>query len=124
MADTLEFDEMPIADDASLALNDMEKKQIIHALEQAKGNRKLAAALKCNNINDIPADAPPMRWTGSTVDLIELLYGLDTLKYINGGETGMGELLGHCFGSHTARKHTVKAEVRRKMPIFAETIIT
>mgnify|MGYP005794215971 CR=1 FL=1 len=36
-----------------------------------------------------------MRWTGSTVDLIELLYGLDTLKYINGGETGMGELLGH-----------------------------
>ena len=34
-------------------------------------------------------------WTGSTVDLIELLYGLDTLKYINGGETGMGELLGH-----------------------------
>ena len=32
--------------------------------------------------------------TGSTVDLIELLYGLDTLKYINGGETGMGELLG------------------------------
>ena len=48
-----------------------------------------------------------MRWTGSTVDLIELLYGLDTLKYINGGETGMGE-----------------PEVRRKMPIFAETIIT
>ena len=45
MADTLEFDEMPIADDASLALNDMEKKQIIHALEQAKGNRKLAAVL-------------------------------------------------------------------------------
>ena len=41
------------------------------------------------------ADAPPLRWTGSTVDLIELLYGLDTLKYINGGETGMGELLGH-----------------------------
>ena len=36
-----------------------------------------------------------MRWTGSTVDLIELLYGLDTLKYINGGETGMGEL---CMG--------------------------
>ena len=44
-ADTLEFDEMPMADDASLALDDMEKKQIIHALEQAKGNRKLAAAL-------------------------------------------------------------------------------
>lgn len=43
--DTLELDETPLAVDASLALNDMEKKQIIHALEQAKGNRKLAAAL-------------------------------------------------------------------------------
>ena len=44
-ADTLEFDEMPLAADASLALNDMEKKQIIHALEQTGGNRKLAAEL-------------------------------------------------------------------------------
>lgn len=44
-ADTLEFDEMPLAVDASLALSDMEKKQIIHALEQAKGNRTMAAAL-------------------------------------------------------------------------------
>ena len=44
-ADTLEFDEMPLTADASLALDDMEKKQIIHALEQAKGNRTMAAAL-------------------------------------------------------------------------------
>ena len=43
--EALEFDEMPLAADASLALNDMEKKQITHALEQAKGNRTLAAAL-------------------------------------------------------------------------------
>ena len=44
-AGTLEFDEMPLAADASLALKDMKKKQIVHALEQAKGNRALAAAL-------------------------------------------------------------------------------
>ena len=44
-ADVLEFDEMPLAADTSFALNDMEKKQIIHALEQAKGNRTMAAAL-------------------------------------------------------------------------------
>lgn len=43
-ADILEFDEIPLTTDASLALNDMEKKQIIHALEQAKGNRTLTAA--------------------------------------------------------------------------------
>ena len=44
-ADALEFDEIPLASDTSLALNDMEKKQIIHALKQAKGNRTMAAAL-------------------------------------------------------------------------------
>ena len=44
-ADTLEFDEMPLASDAPLEMDDMEKKQIIRALEQAKGNRTLAAAL-------------------------------------------------------------------------------
>ena len=44
-ADTLEFDEMPLAADDSLEMDDMEKKQIVRALEQAKGNRKLAAAL-------------------------------------------------------------------------------
>ena len=44
-ADALEFDEIPLAADASLALNDMERKQIVYALEQAKGNRTLAAAL-------------------------------------------------------------------------------
>ena len=43
--DTLEFDEIPLAADASLALNDIEKKQIIHALEQARGNRTMAAEL-------------------------------------------------------------------------------
>ena len=73
MADTLEFDEMPIADDASLALNDMEKKQIIHALEQAKGNRKLAAqycsASILSNVSTVyqrlakQTAKNPVRWT-------------------------------------------------------------
>ena len=44
-ADTLEFDEMPSASDASLALEDMEKTRILRALERANGNRKLAAEL-------------------------------------------------------------------------------
>lgn len=45
MADTLEFDEMPLAAGASLALEDMEKTRILRALERANGNRKLAAEL-------------------------------------------------------------------------------
>ena len=45
MADTLEFDEMPLAIDASLTLEDMEKTRILRALERANGNRMLAAEL-------------------------------------------------------------------------------
>lgn len=44
-AEALDFDEIPSAADASPALDDMERKQIIRVLEQAKGNRKLAAEL-------------------------------------------------------------------------------
>lgn len=44
-ANILELEESTLADDASPALNEMEKKQIICVLEQAKGNRKLAAEL-------------------------------------------------------------------------------
>ena len=44
-ADVLEFDEIPSAADDSLSLSDMEKTRILRALEQAKGNRTLAAEL-------------------------------------------------------------------------------
>lgn len=43
--EALDFDETPSAADISPALDDMERKQIIRVLEQAKGNRKLAAEL-------------------------------------------------------------------------------
>lgn len=43
--EALDFDEITSTTDASPALDDMERKQIIRVLEQAKGNRKLAAEL-------------------------------------------------------------------------------
>ena len=43
--EALDFDETTSTTDASPALDDMERKQIIRVLEQAKGNRKLAAEL-------------------------------------------------------------------------------
>lgn len=43
--EALDFDETPSAADIFPALDDMERKQIIRVLEQAKGNRKLAAEL-------------------------------------------------------------------------------
>lgn len=45
MPEALDFDEIPSAAEISPALDDMERKQIIRVLEQAKGNRKLAAEL-------------------------------------------------------------------------------
>ncbi len=44
-ADALDMDETLPADSASLALDDMERVQILRALEQAKGNRTLAAEM-------------------------------------------------------------------------------
>ena len=46
-ADKLEFEELMLSGKTSLSLKneEAEKKQIIRALEQAKGNRKLAAVL-------------------------------------------------------------------------------
>lgn len=43
--EALDFDETTSTTDTSPALDDMERKQIIRVLEQAKGNRKLAAEL-------------------------------------------------------------------------------
>lgn len=43
--EALDFDETTSTTDASPALDDMERKQIIRVLEQAKGNRKLAVEL-------------------------------------------------------------------------------
>lgn len=43
--------------------------------------------------DDTPADALLMRWTGNLSDFVEMVYGLDSLKCINGGETGVTELL-------------------------------
>ena len=34
-------------------------------------------------------EAAAMQWTGSTAELVELIYGLDEMKLINGGETGI-----------------------------------
>lgn len=44
-SEILEFDEIPLSSNVSQALYEMEKKQIIHVLKQAKGNRTLAAEI-------------------------------------------------------------------------------
>lgn len=47
-----------------------------------------------NNINPIPP-LVPYRWTGSTVELVELIYGLTEMRSIHNGETPITELT--CF---------------------------
>lgn len=43
--------------------------------------------------NEKRNETPTMQWSGSTAELVELIYGLDELKLINQGETGIKELL-------------------------------
>lgn len=47
--------------------------------------------------NDIPADAPPMRWTGKASDLVELIYGISEMGCINGGEASLKEIASYCY---------------------------
>ena len=48
---------------------------------------------ECEKKNDMPVNAPSMRWTGSMAELVELIYGLDAMKLVNEGEPGIKELL-------------------------------
>lgn len=40
----------------------------------------------------ITATSPALQWTGSTLDLVELIYGLSEMGCINNGETPLKEL--------------------------------
>ena len=72
---------------------------------------------KCEKKND--TDAPSMRWTGSTAELVELIYGLDAMKLVNEGEPGIKELLeGFCrvFGMEIKESqcYNTYADIKRR----------
>lgn len=79
------------------------------AIEDSKDEKK----------DDTPADALLMRWTGNLSDFVEMVYGLDSLKCINGGETGVTELLlgfGKLFGLKLKDKqcYNAYADIKRR----------
>lgn len=47
--------------------------------------------------NDMPADAPPLRWTGKASDLVELIYGVSEMGCINDGETSLKEIADYFY---------------------------
>ena len=47
--------------------------------------------------NDMPADAPPMRWTGKASDLVELIYGVSEMGCINDGEVSLKEIADYFY---------------------------
>lgn len=64
-------------------------------------------------------DVPPMCWTGSTAELVELIYGLDATKLVNEGEPGIKELLeGFCkvFGMEIRESqcYNTYADIKRR----------
>ncbi len=62
---------------------------------------------------------PSMRWTGSMAELVELIYGLDSMKLVNAGEPGIKELLeGFCkvFGMEIKESqcYNTYADIKRR----------
>ena len=47
--------------------------------------------------NDMSADVPPMRWTGKASDLVELIYGVNEMGCINGGEASLKEIAAYFY---------------------------
>ena len=61
---------------------------------------------KTKKKDDTPADALLSGGRANLSDFVEMVYGLDSLKCINGGETGVTELLlgfGKLFGLKAER---------------------
>ena len=74
---------------------------------------------ECEKKNEMPVNAPSMRWTGSMAELVELIYGLDAMKLVNEGETGIKELLdGFCkvFGMEIKESqcYNTYADIKRR----------
>ena len=64
-------------------------------------------------------EEPVLRWTGNLSDFVEMVYGLDSLKCINGGEAGVTELLlgfGRLFGLKLKDKqcYNAYADIKRR----------
>jgi hypothetical protein len=49
-------------------------------------------SLSASNNTNQTSPTPNYRWTGSTVELVELIYGFEEMKSINNGETPITEL--------------------------------
>lgn len=47
--------------------------------------------------NEAPSGIPPMRWTGKSSDLVELIYGLSEMGCINGGEASLKEIASYFY---------------------------
>jgi len=61
----------------------------------------------------------PFRWTGNTVELIEIIYALDEMHCINDGENGINELtafFGSLFGLEIKDNHCYNAyaDIKRR----------
>jgi hypothetical protein len=67
------------------------------------------------NINQPPA--APYRWTGSTVELVELIYGLIEMRSIHNGETPIAELANFIslqFGIEIKDCYSAYVDIKRR----------
>ena len=67
--------------------------------------------------DDIPADAPPMRWTGKASDLVELIYGISEMGCINNGKMPLKQLaplLYKIFGVESKDCYRFYVDIKRR----------
>jgi hypothetical protein len=73
--------------------------------------------LSASNNTNQASPTPNYRWTGSTVELVELVYGFAEMKSINNGETPITELtnfFGSQFGMEIKDCYSAYVDIKRR----------
>lgn len=88
---------------------------IRHILKDLQAQMQFAP-LPVSDVNDQQPAVSPFKWTGSVVELVELIYGFTEMKSLNHGETPITELanfisgqfdveIKDCYSAYVDMKH-------------------
>lgn len=89
----------------------------IIAIEQELLDMRIKGLLPTVQATPATTSAKKFRWTGKAIDLVELLYALDTCDCINNGEIGVEELadaLSEIFGVEMKNCYNVYMNMKRR----------
>lgn len=88
----------------------------ISKLQQHLATKGLLAVQKSTTIQETDS-APPLKWTGNAVDLVEMVYGISVMGCVNDGKTplrDMAALLYKFFGINAKDCYRFYVDIRRR----------